>query len=172
MLLAPSQPCSVDVTMILTCVMPKKRYFTCPTFVYTMQRNLPIDIYIFLIITNCYLVDMLRDSSTIIANNESPRSLIIAFIVSITAVLLFLFGYQERSFDDFQGHFQGLPYQFLHCAFQETVIIQENFLDYWSLQIHRGRKMLVLIVVENKYSPLMHSNKFNIPFSQDLIACL
>ena len=81
--------------------MPKKRYFTCPTFVYTMQRNLPIDIYIFLIITNCYLVDMLRDSSTIIANNESPRSLIIAFIVSITAVLLFLFGYQERSFDDF-----------------------------------------------------------------------
>ena len=76
---------------------------------------------------------MLRDSSTIIANNESPRSLIIAFIVSITAASLFLFGYQERSFDDFQEHFQELPYQFLHCVFQEIVIIQENFLDYWHL---------------------------------------
>ena len=81
---------------------------------------------------NCSLVDISCNSSTIIANNESPISLIIAFIVSTTVAFTISFWIQERSFDDFQEHFLGLPYQFLHCALQETVIIQENFLDYWS----------------------------------------
>ena len=102
--------------------MPKKRSFTCHNLS-TKHKA----------IANCSLVDISRDSSTIIANYESPISLIISFIVSTTATFAIFFGYQERSFVDFQEHFRGLHYQFLHCDLQETIIIQENFLDYWSL---------------------------------------
>ena len=113
---------SVTAAVLLTCVIPKKRPFTCPNLS-TLRKA----------IANYSLVDISHDSSTIIVNNESPISLIIAFIVSTVAAFAISFGYQERSFVNFQEHFQGLPYQFLHYALQETVIIQENLLDYWSL---------------------------------------
>jgi hypothetical protein len=60
--------------VLLTCVMPKKCSVTWPRL---FKYHNTID--------NCSLTDILRDSSTRIANDESPRSLRIASRVSLTA---------------------------------------------------------------------------------------